>query len=71
MMKLLTSLFLLILVTLRNDGCTAPEITRQQQEVVNLCEARGGIPVLDTWGSSMVRCDFPPIYTIPQVEKSR
>lgn len=48
-----------VAVTL-TKGCASPEIMKQRQDVVNLCEARGGIPILNDLGDNMVNCAFPP-----------
>lgn len=62
---------LILVVTLVASECTPvkPEIMKQRQEVVDLCEARGGIPAISYSGEVMDRRDFPPIVTNPTVEK--
>jgi len=54
-------LALFFAVTLINNQCVAPETMKQRQEVVNLCEARGGIPILNDMGDNIVNCAFPPV----------
>jgi len=49
--------------------CATDEQMKQRQEVVNLCEVRGGIPIINDAGDNIVRCDFPPLVSAPQVER--
>lgn len=60
---------LILLVTVAHDECATPAIQTQRQEIVNLCEARGGVPILSTMGTYLERCDFPPVAGALQVEK--
>lgn len=46
-----------------------PEILQQRQETVDLCQARGGVPILNDLGTNIVRCDFPPTARPPEVER--
>jgi len=48
-------------VTLTNYTCQSPEVMKARQETVDLCQARGGIPILNNAGDNIVNCAFPPV----------
>lgn len=64
-------IMLFLSVTLIMDTCAPASYDqmKQRQEIVNLCEARGGIPILNQSGDKMDRCDFPPIVGNPRIER--
>ena len=56
-MKLLTVVpFAIMLV---NRHCEPSDVMAQRQAVVNLCEARGGIPIINDDGDNITNCVLP------------
>jgi hypothetical protein len=62
---------LLFGVLLIQDQCApnAEELLKQRQQTVDLCETRGGIPIINDQGTNILRCDFPGVVVPPRVEK--
>ena len=69
-------LLVVAVVTVLNNGECGPGSVndaqvKQQQQLVNLCEERGGIPVMEpNYGAYMLRCDFPPVAPIIKLPES-
>ena len=62
-------LAVVILAVTLTKACASDDRMKQRQEVVTLCEVRGGIPILNDLGDNILRCDFPPTVGAPQVER--
>lgn len=65
---------LILLLLLLSIGCRPVEqsngqpqedywtsIKRMNKEKIDLCIARGGVPITDYQGIQLERCDFPPV----------
>ena len=64
-----TLLGVVIVAVTLTKACAPDNLMKQRQAVVDLCEVRGGIPILNDAGDNIVRCDFPPMVGPPQVER--
>lgn len=42
-------------------------VLKRQQELIQLCQDRGGIPILNWDGNQLERCDFPVVVVRPEV----
>lgn len=67
------TIILVAVTVLSMDQCgnqIRRETVQQRQDLVNLCEQRGGIPILNAYGTAMERCEFPPVapnyYPLPE-----
>lgn len=51
--------FLLGITLIHYSECDAPDAQMKQRPIVDLCEARGGVPIVNDLGDNILRCDFP------------